>query len=509
MYYEKALSEMQDKYDENTSLSFARFYDIAFVYEGVEIEPSGNVSVRIEYKEAVEIEESTSVDTIHFDKKNDEKPEVINSDTEGTKKEVEAVEFKSDQFSVYGVVGGGVVVEKVFDGSVEGSYKMDTDENIVKAGTVVDPDSVSEEDFKVESSNEDDALDASFDTGVFSTFTVTWTYSYRRNVTVHYGYMNGNTFVEFPNGTPSNVNIDYNSSKDRYSFLIYDVEGYQYKQAYYRTTTSTNPTSGSTSITPLLYYDRDGDWKYYGQGNNSYLANNSHIYMVYEPKTATTTGGTPQVDTDETWPDQEDPARKPQFTKSSTNNGNGTNNISLTITGPEKPVEKSTPADVIVVFDVSGSMGTDDMSGTRLAAAKTAVNTMANTLLNGDNSDVRMALISFSTTAQTVPATGEVFTDSYSTFYQRVNGLSASGGTNWEQALQLANTMQVREDAATFVVFVTDGDPTFRVSRGNVSDGNLDLYSDGTYQYYRNNHVFGEGNDDSDGRNFDFAVDQV
>ena len=37
MYYEKALSEMQDKYDENTSLSFARFYDIAFVYEGVEV----------------------------------------------------------------------------------------------------------------------------------------------------------------------------------------------------------------------------------------------------------------------------------------------------------------------------------------------------------------------------------------------------------------------------------------------------------------------------------------
>ena len=57
MYYEKALSEMQDKYDENTSLSFARFYDIAFVYEGVEVEPGGNVSVRIEYKEAVRIAE--------------------------------------------------------------------------------------------------------------------------------------------------------------------------------------------------------------------------------------------------------------------------------------------------------------------------------------------------------------------------------------------------------------------------------------------------------------------
>ena len=61
MYYQKALSEMQGKYDENTTLSFAKFYDIAFVYEGVEIEPSGNVNVRIEYKQAVEIEKTTTV----------------------------------------------------------------------------------------------------------------------------------------------------------------------------------------------------------------------------------------------------------------------------------------------------------------------------------------------------------------------------------------------------------------------------------------------------------------
>ena len=109
MYYEKALSEMQGKYDENTSLSFARFYDISFVYEGVEIEPSGNVNVRIDYKKAVETE-SAAVDTIHFDKKNDEKAEVIDSVTEGNEKKVEAVEFKSDQFSVYGIVGTETII---------------------------------------------------------------------------------------------------------------------------------------------------------------------------------------------------------------------------------------------------------------------------------------------------------------------------------------------------------------------------------------------------------------
>ena len=119
VYFNKTLSEMQDKYDENVALSFAKFYDIAFVYENVEIEPGGKVNVRIEYKKAVEIEETTTVNTIHFDKNDDEKAEVIDSDTEGTDVKVEAVEFKSDQFSVYGVVGTETITTKVMTASGE------------------------------------------------------------------------------------------------------------------------------------------------------------------------------------------------------------------------------------------------------------------------------------------------------------------------------------------------------------------------------------------------------
>lgn len=120
MYYEKALGEMQDKYDESSTLSFARFYDIAFVYEDTEIEPNGNVSVRIEYKKAVAVQENTTVDTIHFDKNDDEKAEVIDSDTEGSEKKVEAVEFESDQFSVYGIVGTEVIQTPAGELSFEG-----------------------------------------------------------------------------------------------------------------------------------------------------------------------------------------------------------------------------------------------------------------------------------------------------------------------------------------------------------------------------------------------------
>ena len=112
-YYEKALSGLHDKYDENTALSFAKFYDIKFIYYGEEVEPSGDVKVRIEYKKAVEIEKETNVDAVHFDKNNDEEPEVIDSEVEAEKKgkedTVKTVEFESDRFSVYGVVGSYTV----------------------------------------------------------------------------------------------------------------------------------------------------------------------------------------------------------------------------------------------------------------------------------------------------------------------------------------------------------------------------------------------------------------
>ena len=99
--------------NENTALSFARFYDIKFVYNGEEVEPSGDVKVRIEYKKAVKVEKETTVDAVHFDKNNDEEPEVIDSETTAEKKgrddTVKTVEFESDQFSVYGIIGSYTV----------------------------------------------------------------------------------------------------------------------------------------------------------------------------------------------------------------------------------------------------------------------------------------------------------------------------------------------------------------------------------------------------------------
>jgi len=108
MYREKTLAEMQDKYDDNTGIRFAKFYDIGFIYNGKRIEPSGDVKVRIEYKKEIEVEKDVKVDALHFDKENDEKPEVIESEVNPDDKErdrkneenepMKAVEFTSDRF---------------------------------------------------------------------------------------------------------------------------------------------------------------------------------------------------------------------------------------------------------------------------------------------------------------------------------------------------------------------------------------------------------------------------
>ena len=150
----------------------------------------------------------------------------------------------------------------------------------------------------------------------------------------------------------------------------------------------------------------------------------------------------------------------------------------------------------------------------RLEAAKTAVNNLVDNLAQKKNSDgnplVRMSLISFSNTATSDIGLTDLTTQGVSDYKAAVSGLSAGGGTNWDYALQLANEQAVDSGRATFVIFVTDGDPTFRNTRTNINDNNLNSNnnSDINESYYFNYNVFGTGGGDSRGNNYDAAVTQ-
>lgn len=321
------------------------------------------------------------------------------------------------------------------------------------------------------------------------------------HATVHYGYMDGNNFVEFEE-QPSPVQMDPN----HHAYLIYDFDGYQYAgRTYYRTSEAVNGvnmTSGATSIQArLVHYNNR--WLYWSN-NWNYVADGSHIYVVYNQKAEPEQGGTPTIKQSAEY----EPPAAPTITKESTVNGDGTNTLALSVSGHTADLEVEKLADVIVVFDVSGSMSTSDMTGeTRLKAGRDSINTLAHVLLNKTNTYgdklIRMGLVTFSTDAQVV----QELTDDESVFKSAVDRqTTAEGGTNWEKALMLANQMKVDSGRATFVIFVTDGDPTFRISRQGETDANLDMYGkDNDDTYYVSNSVFGEGNDDTRNNNYQAA----
>ena len=362
---------------------------------------------------------------------------------------------------------------------------------------------------------------ATFSAGDFSTYTMTWGTNSR--VTIHHGIMRDGAFVEFgTSGLPSSSNTNYpttlswsNYDNNDYAVLVYDFEGYSYSAAYYRTNTSSTPASGGTPIWPALqkvnaYGSNNDNWRYCSASRTSWntdgaCANNGHIYLVYEAKTIRK-GYIPSSDGDE--PGTPTP---PSFTPDvgkdvTTQKPDGTYDITLGFVGNKDSSETKTTARVIVVFDLSGSMennmaGGDNTSTTnpaRITLAKRAVNALAETLLaledKAGNKLVEMGLVTFAKDARIRPfGTGtnaSNYTSDYETYSGVVSNLPISNntnigdgidqigrGTNWEKAMDLANSMETSKVGKTYIILVSDGNPSARVSRGNYSDTQIMEYA--------------------------------
>lgn len=123
-------------------------------------------------------------------------------------------------------------------------------------------------------------------------------------------------------------------------------------------------------------------------------------------------------------------------------------------------VTTATPADIVLVMDKSGSM-----EGERDSNAKKAANALAGKLLTSQNSAlpesqrVRMAVVTFSTNA----SLKQNFTTDVSEINNAVKG-NPTGGTNWEAALKQANDLQGRFGVKKHIIFLSDGNPTYRTS---------------------------------------------
>lgn len=136
--------------------------------------------------------------------------------------------------------------------------------------------------------------------------------------------------------------------------------------------------------------------------------------------------------------------------------------LNLTASGDStsSTVTTATPADIVLVMDKSGSMK-DELDSN----AKKAANALAGKLLTSQNSAlpksqrVRMAVVTFSTKA----SLKQEFTTNASEINAAVEG-NPDGGTNWEAALNQANNLQGRFGVKKYIIFLSDGNPTYRTS---------------------------------------------
>ena len=186
--------------------------------------------------------------------------------------------------------------------------------------------------------------------------------------------------------------------------------------------------------------------------------------------------------------------------KTVTENADGTYDLKLTVKGKVNSESSKAPLDVIYVLDRSGSMAYPMDRDSQIAgkirerrnAASQAIDSMTNTLAANENLDVRFALVTFSGNKSDYRPGGyrdeawndaEIavnWTNQASAITNRTSPKS-DGGTNYQAGIRSAKGLLngKRQNAKTAVIFVSDGDPTFRYRSDGYTEGNGSSDEDG------------------------------
>lgn len=190
----------------------------------------------------------------------------------------------------------------------------------------------------------------------------------------------------------------------------------------------------------------------------------------------------------------------PEHSKTISSNDDGTYTLSLDVTGRKGSQSETVTqkTDIVLVMDTSGSMDfrmdkdKDARPGeSRLDYAKTAANDLVNSVVKNGSDDVRVAVVSFNKNAQTVVG----YTSDKGELRRGIDGLWADDGTNWEAGLAAANGLTARDGAKKYIVFLSDGKPTYR-------------YEKHSFLGFSWTAVEGNGQD-YDQENFDHAVTEA
>lgn len=431
-YLKQALEAMTN--DKEVEVASARFFDVSIMVDGEKYEPKAAVQVKITYNDPFSVDIGDEIKQVHFA---DNGIEVLDVEADQNDKgQVTDVTFNQDSFSVTGTV---IVTDSDGWPTSTGYYAL-----IVKADNNSKSDyyAVKKDGSLIEVSYDVSTGKVSFPTISESDDLLEYEWEYSKSSNSRY-LKNGSSYID-----PSNAS-GISSSSCKLSI--------------------SNNYIKQNSLNYFLAFNPD-TLKLYGRQNASDDNANNRVQVFFAKdfsadSTAgggTSGGGEGNVD-----------LGAPATSKILESNNDGTYKLSLSVTGKSEAKNSKSKADVLVVFDTSGSM-----TNTRMSTAKSAIRNLASMLLsNNTNSDpdlVRMSMITFSTnvnktydwtTNSNTFAGNKNSSGTYTGGYVGQISSEGNGGTNWEGALQQVASMKssMRSEAAHYVIFVSDGNPTYHM----------------------------------------------
>lgn len=442
---EKKIQEKatQEKYDIAGFLA----YDITLMdKDGKEVEPNSEVKVTMDYKQAVapamteEIVNNTNVSVLHLEE-----------NAEGQ-------------------------VKEVVDMNQNGQLKtMDT--------------TAQKEIQKTE-----------FVTNSFSVYTVVWNSDwkfYQKSIKIHYIDSNAGSGI---NGKSGTVNL---KNDNWYTIEKPVIPGYTYAKTVIAENKSAALKAEKTNISQVkaTYESRQWTIKYKNGDNGTekrWEEDETNIYVIYDKNVVVNPDpGTPQE------PEMEI-LGTPEHHKYIDYHENGDNyTLTLDVSGKQGEL---TPVDILLIVDKSNSMN-DSAGGNK--TRKDNVNSAINTLKEGlkENApkdvDINLGVVTFSAAGAGTNKIRENdlaydeeddSADAWSHGWESLNNFSwelsgCTGGTNWQAGIKEGNTLlsqsKNREKSRKYVIFLTDGEPTYRYLEGSstVTQGKGEYNSQDTNNY--------------------------
>lgn len=165
-------------------------------------------------------------------------------------------------------------------------------------------------------------------------------------------------------------------------------------------------------------------------------------------------------------------------------NGDGTYDLTLTVSGAAGSITNPQKMDVLFIFDRSNSMN----NNSRLVNVKKAAKSLVTTLEDNEAIDARYSIVTFSSKNNSFDGNGTENDSWYhlgwteckqtgtswnpsNNIADSIDKISPSGGTNYQAGIRKGITQlnSCRSGAQKVVIFLTDGLPTYRIGGGNGS----------------------------------------